>query len=59
MKNAIHKIFTLLGNTTFAVTVVDVGKAAANGKKQVPEPASFLLLSTGIAGLAWWMRKRK
>jgi hypothetical protein len=59
MKSAILKCLTLLGSTAFAVTVVDVGRAVAGKSKKVPEPTSLILLTTGLGGLGWWMRKRK
>jgi len=33
--------------------------AAANLPAPVPAPESFVLLSLGVAGLGWWMLRRR
>jgi len=41
--------------------LLPVGAAYAGGPPivhQVPNPGTLLLLTTGLAGLAWWLRKR-
>ncbi len=33
--------------------------AQAGGFEQVPEPGTMALLSIGVAGVAWWARRRR
>ena len=33
--------------------IADAGPAP----RQIPNPGTLLLLTTGLAGLAWWLRK--
>jgi hypothetical protein len=34
-------------------------RSAHAGGFQVPEPASIILISLGVAGAAWWGRRRR
>ena len=34
-------------------------QAAANLPEPVPAPESFVLFSLGVAGLGWWMLRRR
>jgi hypothetical protein len=40
--------------------LLPVGAAYAGGPAptQVPNPGTLLLLTSGLAGLAWWLRNR-
>jgi len=45
--------------TTLGAIVLDAGAAFAGGSAQpIPNPGTLLLLTSGLAGLAWWLRKR-
>jgi hypothetical protein len=45
--------------TTMGVILLDAGAAFAGGQpRQIPNPGTLLLLTSGFAGLAWWLRKR-
>ena len=37
---------------------VGAAYAGAPPVSQIPNPGTLLLLTTGLAGLAWWLRKR-
>ena len=46
---------------TLGVIFLDAGAAFAGGAptpRPIPNPGTLLLFTTGIAGLAWWLRKR-
>ena len=44
---------------TLGVMFLDTGAAFAGGTPQpIPNPGTLVLFTTGIAGLAWWLRKR-
>ena len=44
---------------TLGVIFLDAGAAFAGGRPiSVPNPGTLMLFTTGIAGLAWWLRKR-
>jgi len=39
--------------------LLPVGVAYAGEARQIPNPGTLLLLTSGLAGLAWWLRKGK
>jgi len=45
---------------TLGVIVLDVGAAFAGGSptQPIPNPGTLVLFTSGLAGLAWWLRKR-
>jgi hypothetical protein len=45
---------------TLGVIFLDAGAAFAGGAptRPIPNPGTLVLFTTGIAGLAWWLRKR-
>ena len=44
---------------TLGVIFLDAGAALAGGTpRPIPSPGTLMLFTTGIAGLAWWLRKR-
>jgi PEP-CTERM motif len=45
---------------TLGAILVDAGAAFAGGSptNPIPNPGTLVLLTSGIAGLAWWLRKR-
>jgi hypothetical protein len=44
---------------TLGVIFLDAGAAFAGGPvRPIPNPGTLVLFTTGIAGLAWWLRKR-
>jgi len=38
--------------------LLPVGAAYAGEPRQIPNPGTLLLFTSGLAGLAWWLRKR-
>jgi len=44
--------------TTLGAILLDAGAAFAGTTRQIPNPGTLLLLTSGLAGLAWWLRKR-
>ena len=44
--------------TTTSTTTTEIGSDYSN-TSSVPEPATMLLLGSGLAGLAWYGRKKK
>jgi len=46
--------------TTLGAILLDAGAAFAGpAPSQIPNPDTLLLLTTGLGGLAWWLRKGK
>ena len=46
--------------TTLCAVLLDAGAAFAGpAPSQIPNPDTLLLLTTGLGGLAWWLRKGK
>jgi hypothetical protein len=44
---------------TLGVIFLDAGAAFAGAPaRPIPNPGTLVLFTTGIAGLAWWLRKR-
>jgi hypothetical protein len=44
---------------TVGVIFLDAGAAFAGSTPvRIPNPGTLVLFTTGIAGLAWWLRKR-
>jgi hypothetical protein len=44
---------------TLGVIFLDAGAAFAGSTPvRIPNPGTLVLFTTGIAGLAWWLRKR-
>ncbi len=44
---------------TLGVILLDAGAAFAGVEpRPIPNPGTLVLFTTGIAGLAWWLRKR-
>jgi hypothetical protein len=44
---------------TVGAILLDAGAAFAGGPpRPIPNPGTLVLFTTGIAGLAWWLRKR-
>jgi hypothetical protein len=44
---------------TLGVIFLDAGAAFATATpRPIPNPGTLVLFTTGIAGLAWWLRKR-
>jgi hypothetical protein len=39
--------------------LLPVGAAYAGEFRPIPNPGTLLLLTTGLGGLAWWLRKGK
>ena len=52
------KKFVLM--TTLSAILLDAGSAFAGGgvTRPIPNPGTLLLLTSGLAGLAWWLQKR-
>ena len=50
----------LVMTMTLGVIFLDAGAAFAGGSptRPIPNPGTLMLFTTGIAGLAWWLRKR-
>jgi hypothetical protein len=45
---------------TLGAVLLDVGAAFAGpAPRPIPNPDTLLLLTTGLGGLAWWLRKGK
>jgi len=44
---------------TLGVILLDAGAASAGTVRPIPNPGTLLLLTTGLGGLAWWLRKGK
>ena len=45
---------------TLGAVLLDAGAAFAGpAPRPIPNPDTLLLLTTGLGGLAWWLRKRK
>ena len=42
-----------------ALVVISVSTLYAGQPLQVPEPSSLILLISGVAGVAFWLRKRR
>ena len=46
--------------TTLGAVLLDAGAAFAGPSPvPIPNPDTLLLLTTGLGGLAWWLRKGK
>ena len=46
--------------TTLVAIFLDAGSAFAGlTARPIPNPDTLLLLTTGLGGLAWWLRKGK
>jgi PEP-CTERM motif len=45
---------------TLGVIFLDAGAtfAGAPAPRPIPNPGTLVLFTTGMAGLAWWLRKR-
>src|SRR6266540_1798175 len=45
---------------TLGAILLDAGAAFAGGPpvRPIPNPGTLVLFTTGIVGLAWWLRKR-
>ncbi len=45
---------------TLGAILLDAGAAFAGGSpvRPIPNPGTLVLFTTGIVGLAWWLRKR-
>jgi len=51
---------TLVLLATLGAILLDAGTAFAGpAPRPIPNPDTLLLLTTGLGGLAWWMRKGK
>ncbi|HYS92906.1 MAG TPA: PEP-CTERM sorting domain-containing protein [Candidatus Acidoferrales bacterium] len=51
---------TLVLMMALGVILVDAGAAFAGSSavRPIPNPGTLVLFTAGIAGLAWWLRKR-
>jgi len=44
---------------TVGAIILDAGVAFAGGAaRPIPNPGTLVLFTSGLAGLAWWLRKR-